>query len=64
MRVRVSEAVPLEFLLMMFPDASDKFCGSCITQGSTVELGGVAIADMAHAPLGFLTGTARGSPRR
>ena len=56
--------MPLEFLVMMFPDASDKFCGSSITQVPTVELGGVAIADMAHEPLVFLSGTFWCSPRR
>ena len=50
---------------MMFPDASDKFWGSCITQVPTVELwGSVAIADMAHEPLGFLSGPFRGSQER
>ena len=44
-RLRVSEAVPLKhlksrFSVMMFPDASDKFWGSCIAQVPTVELGG------------------------
>ena len=51
-RLRMSEAVPLNHLtpalsVMMFPDASDKFWGSCMTQSPTVELTGcVAIADM------------------
>ena len=49
-RLQVSEAVPLNHLKpgfsgMMFPDAGDKFWGSCITQVPTVELGvSVAIA--------------------
>ena len=61
-RLRVSKAVPLNLLkpgfsVMMFPDASDNFWGSCITQGQTVELrSSVAIADMSHEPLGFLSG--------
>ena len=50
---------------MMFPDASEKFWGSCITQVPTVELGhSVAIADMDHEPLGFLSGHFRGSEDR
>ena len=59
MRLRVNEAVPLNhlkpvFSVMMFPDASDTFWGSCITQVPTVELtGSVAMADMSHEPAGF-----------
>ena len=50
---------------MMFPNAGDKFWRSCITQIPTSELGGsVAIADMAHEPLGFLSGPFRGSQER
>ena len=50
---------------MMFPGASDKFWESYITQVPTVELGGsVAIADMAHEPLGFPSGPFRGSQER
>ena len=50
---------------MMFPDASDKCWGSCITQVPKVELGGrVAIADMSHDQLGFLSGPIRGSQER
>ena len=68
-RLRMSQAVPLNhlktgFFVMMFLDASDKFCGSCITQVPTVELGGsVAIADMSHEPLGFLSGPFKGLRR-
>ena len=53
-RVWVREAVPLNhpkpgFSVMMFPDASDKFWGSCITQVPTVELrGSISIADMSR----------------
>ena len=63
MRLRASEAVPLNrlkpgFPVMTFPDARDKFLESCITQVPTVKLGGsVAIADIAHEPLGFLRGS-------
>ena len=44
-RLRVSKAVPLNhlrsgFSVMMFPDASDKFWGSCITQAPMVKLRG------------------------
>ena len=69
-QLRVGEAVPLNcpkpgFSVMMFPDASDKFWGSCITVVPTVELtGSVAIADMSHEPLGFLSGPFRGSQGR
>ena len=69
-RLRVSEGVRLNhlkpgFSMMMFPDAGDKFWGSCITQIPTAELGGsVAIADMAHEPPGFLSGRFRGSQER
>ena len=43
-RLRVSEAVVLNYVkpgfsVMMFPDASDKFRGSCITNVPTVEYG-------------------------
>ena len=70
LRLRVSKAVPLNhvkpgFSVKMFPDASNKFWGSCTTQVPTVELGGsVAIADMAHEPPGFLSGRFRGSQER
>ena len=69
-RLHVSEAVPLNclkpgFSVMMFPDASDKFWGICITVVPTGELtGSVAIADMSHEPLGFLSGPFRGSQER
>ena len=69
-RLRVSEVVPLNqlkpgFSVMMFPDASDNFWGSCITQVPTVEsTGSVAIVDMSHEPLGFLSGPFRGSQER
>ena len=69
-RLRVSEAVPLNYVkpafsVMMFSDASDKFCGGCITQVPTVELGGsVAIVAMAHEQLDFLSGHFRGSKER
>ena len=69
-RPRVSEAVPPKhakpgFSVMMFPDASVKFWGSCITQIPTVELrGNVSIADMFHDPLGTMSGPCRCSQKR
>ena len=56
MRLRVSKGVPLNHLKpgvsVMFPDASEKFWGSCITQVPTVELtGSVAIANMSDESL-------------
>ena len=60
-RLRVREAVHLNHLkpglsVMMFPDASGKFWGSFITQVWAFELGGsVAIANMSHEPLVFLS---------
>ena len=45
---------------MVFPDASDKALGSCITQVPTVELtGSISITDMFHEPLGFLSRSSR-----
>ena len=52
-----SESPSAKILVMMFPDASDKVWASYVAQIPTVELtGSVAIADMCHEPLGFLSG--------
>ena len=69
-RLRVSEAVALNYVkpgfsVMMFPDASDKFRGGCITNVPTVEYGvRVAVEDMGYEPSGFLSGPSRDSQER
>eukprot|EP00903_Cladosiphon_okamuranus_P017345 g15980.t1 len=51
--------------VLMFPDASDEHWGSFLTQVPQSELdAGVAVEDMSHEPLGFLSGTFRGSQLR
>jgi len=48
--------------VLMFPDASDEHWGSFFTQVPQSELdAGVVVEDMSHKPLGFLSGTFRGS---
>ena len=49
----------------MFPDASDEFWGSFVTQVPQEEIdAGIAVEDMTHEPLGFLRGMFRGSQLR
>ena len=49
----------------MFPDASENHSGCFLTQVSTAELeGGVEVQKMRRKPLGFLSGTFRGSQQR
>ena len=51
--------------VLMFPDASDEHWGSFLTQVPQVEFDtGVPVEDMSHEPLGFLSGTFRGSQLR
>eukprot|EP00903_Cladosiphon_okamuranus_P017435 g16059.t1 len=51
--------------VLMFPDASDEHWGSFLTQVPQSELdAGVVVEDMSHEPLGFLSGTFRGSQLR
>lgn len=51
--------------VLMFPDASDEHWGSFLTQVPQSELdAGVAVEDTSHEPLGFLSGTFRGSQLR
>ena len=51
--------------VLMFPDASDDHWGSFLTQVPTAELeGGVEVEKMTIEPLGFLSGTFRGSQQR
>ena len=44
--------------VLMFPDASDNHWGSLFLEG------GVEVEKMSHEPLGFLSGTFRGSQQR
>ena len=49
----------------MFPDASDEHCGSFLTQVPQEELDrGISVEDMTREPLGFLSGTFKGSQQR
>ena len=51
--------------VFMFPDASDEHWGSFRTQVPQEELDrGVSVEDMTHEPLGFLSGTFKGSQQR
>eukprot|EP00752_Nemacystus_decipiens_P016680 g14920.t1 len=51
--------------VLMFPDASDEHWGSLVTQVPQAEIDAeVPIEDMSHEPLGFLSGTFRGSQVR
>ena len=48
--------------VLMFPDASDEHRGIFLTQVPQGELdGGVPVEDITHEPLGFLSGTFKGS---
>ena len=51
--------------VVMFPDASDEHWGSFLTQVPQEELDrGVSVEDITHEPLGFLSGTFKGSQQR
>ena len=51
--------------VLMFPDASDEHWGSFVTQVPQSEVDdNVAVEEMSHEPLGFLSGTFRGSQLR
>ena len=51
--------------VLMFPDASDEHWGICLTQLRQGQLDrGVPVEDTTHEPLGFLSGTFRGSQQR
>ncbi|CAB1109830.1 unnamed protein product [Ectocarpus sp. CCAP 1310/34] len=51
--------------VLMFPDASDEHWGSFVTQVPQSEVdNNVPVEDMSHEPLGFLSGTFRGSQLR
>ena len=53
------------FEVLMFPDASDNHWRSFLMQVPTAELeGDVEVEKTSHEPLGFLSGTFRGSQRR
>ena len=66
----VAQAVNLShpregYAVLMFPDASDEFWGSFVTQVPQEEVdAGIAVEDMTHEPLGFLSGVFRGSQLR
>ena len=66
----VAQAVTLShprdgYAVLMFPDASDEFWGSFVTQVPQNEVNaGIAVEDMTHEPLGFLSGVFRGSQLR
>ena len=51
--------------VLMFPDASDIHRESFLAQVPTAEIeDGVEVEKMSHEPLGFLSGTFRGSQQR
>ena len=53
------------YKVLMFPDASDNHWGSFLTQVPKAKLeGGIEVEKMSHEPLGFLSGTFRGSQQR
>ena len=66
----VAHAVALSYpregyAVMMFPDASDEYWGSFLTQVPQAEFdSGMAVEDMSHEPLGFLSGVFRNSQLR
>jgi len=52
-------------VVLMFPDASDEHWGSFLTQVPESEFySDIPVEDMSHEPLGFLSGTFRGSQLR
>ena len=48
--------------VLMFPDASDEHWGTQVPQEELDR--GVSVEDMTHEPLGFLSGTFKGSQQR
>ena len=66
----VAQAVPLYHsrpgcVVLMFPDASDFHWGSFLTQVPEEESrSGVALENMSHEPLAFLSGSFKGSQLR
>ena len=66
----VAQAVPLHHprpgcVVLMFPDASDLYWGSFLTQVPVEEFrSGLALENMSHEPLGFLSGSFKGSQLR
>ena len=53
------------WVVLVFPDASNEHWGSFLTQVPQEELArGVPVEDMTHEPLGFLSGTFKGSQQR
>ena len=51
--------------VLMFPDASDRFWGSCVTQVPSDEMAqGLPVEEMSHEPLGFVSGAFKGSQLR
>jgi len=53
------------YVVLMFPDASDEHWGSFLTQVPESEFySDVPVEDMSHEPLGFLSGSFRGSQLR
>ena len=60
--VELSFRRPDDCRVLMFPDASDRFGGCCLTQMPKEELvAGLPFMDMSHEPLAFLSGVFRGS---
>ena len=49
--------------MLVFPDASDLFWGSCVTQVPSGELER-DVEDMSHEPLGFISGAFKRSQLR
>ena len=62
----VASSHPMDgFEVLMFPNGSDNHWGSFLTQVPTAELkDGVEVEKMSHEPLGFLSGTFRGSQQQ
>ena len=51
-----------DFRVLMFPDASDLFWGGFLTQVPEEDLvSGIPVVDIAHEPLGFVSGGFKGS---
>ena len=51
--------------VLMFPDASDRFSGSCVTQVPSDEMAqGLPVGEMSHEPPGFVSGAFKGSQLR
>ena len=53
------------YRVMVFPDASDLFWGSCVTQVPSAEVdSNMPVEEMSHEPMGFLSGAFKGPQLR